>query len=95
MNKTTAATTGDGQMMRLLTYKDVAELIGVSVRQVATYTSEGILPCLKIGRLVRFQPEDVREFLLRHRLEARRRTVRGIPEEYLPPFMRAEGDFHG
>ena len=95
MDKTTAATTGNDQLMKLLTYKDVAELIGVSVRQVATFTSLGVIPCVKIGRLVRFQPEDIREFLGRHRLEVRQRTVSGVPEEYLPPFMRGEGDFHG
>ncbi len=49
--------------MELLTYKDVAKLLRVSERTVWTLVKEGKLKACRIGRLVRFTLESVREYL--------------------------------
>lgn len=80
---------------RLMTYKDVADHLGQSVRQVMRYTSMGVLACVKVGQAVRFRPEDVAVFVNSHRLERRVPTYRGIPADYLPPMIQGEASYHG
>ena len=47
----------------LLTYKDVAKQLDVSERFVAKLVSLGDLPCVKIGRAVRFNPDKIQEWI--------------------------------
>jgi excisionase family DNA binding protein len=76
----------------LMSYKQVAAFFGVKPRTIRTWTSRryGSLPCIKVGAVVRFDPEDVHEFARKHRLERRVKTVDGTPADYLPPFVACE-----
>jgi excisionase family DNA binding protein len=44
---------------RLLTADEVAELLNVPVRWVRDKTREGVIPCVPLGRYVRFDRDDV------------------------------------
>lgn len=48
---------------RLLTPKDVAELLQISVRTLERWVAEGKLPAIRLGRLIRFDPDDIRKFI--------------------------------
>jgi len=49
---------------QLLTVKDVSKLLGVSDRCIWSVTSpRGALPSVRIGRLVRYLPQDVAEYV--------------------------------
>jgi excisionase family DNA binding protein len=52
---------------RLLTARDVAELLCVPISTVYELTRGGRLPCLRIGRAVRFSREDLEAHLAVHR----------------------------
>jgi excisionase family DNA binding protein len=58
-------------LARLLSVRDVAETLAVSVRQVWKLVSLGELPVVRIGRCARFDPRDVQAWIER-RKEARR-----------------------
>ena len=49
------------------TAEEVAQSIGVSLRTVREATYEGLLPCRRLGRLVRYTQEDVQHWLDSHR----------------------------
>ena len=49
--------------VKLLTIKETAELLGVSDRTVWTLTDRGELPCVRIGRSVRYSIESLREWI--------------------------------
>jgi len=44
--------------------------LGVSVRQIRSLWASRRLAAVKVGRLVRFHPTDLDEFIVRHRIEA-------------------------
>jgi excisionase family DNA binding protein len=52
---------------KLVKAKAVAERLGVTERQVCQMASDHELPGYKVGRVWRFDPADVEEFLARHR----------------------------
>ncbi|MBX3322459.1 MAG: helix-turn-helix domain-containing protein [Phycisphaeraceae bacterium] len=52
-------------MDRLLTYREVAAVLGVSDRAVWTLVDEGKLPAVRFGRSVRIDPADLRLFIER------------------------------
>jgi nucleotidyltransferase/DNA polymerase involved in DNA repair len=56
---------------RLWHKRDVARFCGVGTRTVENWMLHG-LPHIKFGNVVRFKPQDVREFL-----DSRRRVIRG------------------
>jgi excisionase family DNA binding protein len=52
----------------LLTQKEVAKRLGVSVSSVRRYTKAGLVPYVKLpSGPVRYRPEDVEEFIWRYR----------------------------
>jgi excisionase family DNA binding protein len=62
----------------LLSIDELAEHLGVTVRHVRRLVAERRVPYLKVGRLVRFDPEDVAGWLedgRRPRLPDRRRPA--------------------
>jgi len=68
MNTTTIATPDTN---RLWTVKEVAHYLHCSTRHVNNLIRGG-LPCIYVGRLVRFSPDQVKEFVVeRARLRAR------------------------
>jgi excisionase family DNA binding protein len=52
-------------MDKLLTYRDVAELLQCSIRFIAKLVSLGHIPFIKIGRAVRFRPDQINLWLER------------------------------
>ncbi len=48
---------------KLLTYEEVAELLGVSSRTVYTLARRGDLQSLKVGNSNRVDPSDLRRFI--------------------------------
>jgi excisionase family DNA binding protein len=63
------ATYADKRMEPLLRRRDVAELLGVSVRTVNRLAERGELDVVRIGRGARFRADDVRAFIERSREE--------------------------
>ena len=55
---------------QLLEAKDVAQVLGVSVRAVYRLTEARRLASIKIGRKVRIHPEDLTAFIESNRIEA-------------------------
>ena len=53
------------QIDRLLTYRQAAEVLGVSDRNVWTLVNENMLPAIRFGRSVRIDPADLRAFIER------------------------------
>lgn len=53
----------DTQLDRLLTVDDVRELLGCSRNTVTRMQATGRLRSIKLGRAVRFHPEDVRRMI--------------------------------
>lgn len=47
----------------LLTADAVADLLACSAKAVYAWASQGELACVRLGRLVRFRPADVRRFV--------------------------------
>jgi hypothetical protein len=59
---------------------EVARLIAISPRSLWAATApRGDLPCIRIGRMVRYRPQDLQDWLERHRANsqpAKRDTVK-------------------
>jgi len=51
--------------LQLLTARDVAQLLNVHPGSIYRWAEQGILPAVKVGRVVRFHPEEVRKLLER------------------------------
>lgn len=47
----------------LLTYRQAAQVLGVTDRTLRTLVSEGRLPAVRFGRSVRIDPADLRRFI--------------------------------
>ena len=50
----------------LLRPEDVAELLACSPKTVYAWAASGLLPVVRLGRLVRFKPEEVHRFIEAH-----------------------------
>lgn len=53
---------------KLLNMAEVASLLGVTTRTVATYKQRGVIPYYQFGRVVRFKHEDVVAHIESHTL---------------------------
>lgn len=51
---------------RLLTREEAAELMSISVRQLANLMARGEISVVRIGKSVRFRPEHINEFVARN-----------------------------
>ena len=54
-------------LTKLLTYRDVADALGVSQMTVRRMVERGDLPIIRVGRQVRFDPFEVRLYVERSR----------------------------
>jgi len=63
--------------MALLTIHDVAQWLTVKPTTLYSWVAQGTIPHLKLGRLLRFDPDEVEAWLQNHRRE-------GIPEPNPP-----------
>jgi excisionase family DNA binding protein len=50
-------------MEKLLTLQETAEVLGVKVPTLYNWVSERKITVVKVGRLVKFDSKDVREFI--------------------------------
>jgi excisionase family DNA binding protein len=57
----------DQEKVGLLRAAEVGKRLGFSKQQVYALAASGDLPSVKFGRAVRFDPEDVEEFIREHR----------------------------
>jgi excisionase family DNA binding protein len=55
---------------KLLTTEQVAEQLGTTPRHVRRLVFERRIAYRKLGRYVRFHPDDVAEYIAAHRIEA-------------------------
>lgn len=73
----TAAVQGDDPEPALLTYRQAAQRLGVSVSYVETLAAQGKLPLVRLpstnkaghtrgGRLVRLRPADLHDWIVQH-----------------------------
>lgn len=61
--KSLGESTPDDIVQPLLTYQEVAEILGVTDRTVWEFVRKGELLNVKIGRSVRIDPADLRQFI--------------------------------
>lgn len=47
----------------LLRAKEVAEKLSLALPTIYMFAHRGLLPCVKLGRSVRFRPESIERFL--------------------------------
>jgi len=59
----------DATRRPLLDAEATAELLGLSARQVRDLARAGRIPHTRIGRLLRFEPELIEEWIAAHRVE--------------------------
>ena len=59
--------TPPGKGSGLLTVEEVGRQLGVNVRHVRRLVQERRLPYVKWGRLLRFDPSDIEDFVDQHR----------------------------
>ncbi len=63
-----------GATFQILTPQEVADCLQVGVRQVYKWIQDGELPAVRLGRVYRVQPDDLRRFLLEHKTVRRSRA---------------------
>jgi excisionase family DNA binding protein len=57
-------------MDRLLTFEEAAEWLGTTPRHMRRLVVERRIAYRKLGRYVRFHPDDLAEYVATHRVEA-------------------------
>jgi excisionase family DNA binding protein len=61
----TSGSSDDRLGNRLLTSREAARYLGISERHLWAITARGDLPCIKLGRTVRYAIEDIEAYLKR------------------------------
>lgn len=60
------------RMEKLLTLQETAEVLGVKVPTLYNWVSERRITFVKVGRLVKFDSKDVREFIEKNKRHKRK-----------------------
>jgi len=67
MQRTSTNSTGqsetDKRSVKLLRAHEAADQLAISARKLWQLTSEGRIACIRLGRSVRYDPEDLRRFI--------------------------------
>ena len=50
-------------LTKLLTGKSVSEILGIPYSTILTHAKEGVIPCVRVGRAVRFHPNAIEAFI--------------------------------
>ena len=58
-------------MTKLLSPQELSDVLSISIETVYAWTSQKRIPYIKMGRLVRFNMDEVNKWLERQRVEAR------------------------
>ncbi len=69
-------------MEKLLTPQEIADLLGIQMSTIYSWTHEEFVPFIKLGRLIRFRESDVLEWLEK-RTNPGRKTRKLDPSKYL------------
>lgn len=72
-------TPADVRLSPLLTDRQVAELLAVKPDTVRRWAAAGDLPCVRLGRLLRFRQSDVAVWVASHVTPAPTRRLRRRP----------------
>ena len=54
---------GADSFERLICANEVAKILGVKIERVFALAREGIVPCVRLGRQLRFSPNALRQFI--------------------------------
>ena len=57
------ATQNNLQQRRLITAEEVSQWLGIRKQHAYELARDGVLPCVKLGRAIRFDPVELDEFL--------------------------------
>lgn len=49
--------------MKLMTIEQLSELISVKKKTIYDWTHRGTIPCVKVGRLLRFDPNEIERWI--------------------------------
>ena len=60
------------QPVLLMTARDAARALAISERQLWQRTKDGEIPCVRIGRSVRYSPDDLRKWIEEQKEKASR-----------------------
>ncbi len=60
---------------RLLRANEAADTLAISTRKLWELTNRGEIPCVRIGRLVRYDPADLQAWIERKKTGRQRRAV--------------------
>lgn len=63
----------------LLSTKEAAQLLSVSPRTLWGWTASGDVPCVRKGRILRYDPEALRQWVLDHSVSGSGEYVNGNP----------------
>lgn len=55
------------QKLRLITPRETAKMLSVSERTLFSWSRKGILPCVRVGRIVRYDLQDVENCVKKNR----------------------------
>ena len=72
MNNGDASTQAATPPAPLLTAKQAAAALALGRRKIWSLTASGELPCVRIGKAVRYVPDDLARFVADHRRRAKR-----------------------
>jgi len=45
--------------VKLIDVTQLAEMLGVKPKTIYDWSHKGLIPCVKLGRLLRFDPDDI------------------------------------
>jgi len=62
-------------MIKLLTPEELSSILNVKVSTIYKWTHMGIIPFIKMGKLIRFKEEDIKEWICRKEVKNKNRHV--------------------
>lgn len=57
-------------MEKLLTIDELAEVLSAKKSTIYQWVHQGLIPYIKVGRLLRFREEDIQKWLISREVEA-------------------------
>jgi len=62
-------------MIKLLTPEELSHILHVKVSTIYQWTHMGIIPFIKIGKLIRFKEEDIKEWIDKREIKDKNRYL--------------------
>jgi excisionase family DNA binding protein len=53
----------DAPLPKLVDIQSVSGSLGVSMRQIRRWVAEGMIPFVRVGHLIRFDPEELKDWI--------------------------------